>query len=135
MSRKTQEWTAKDGRDEGKLFFITEMPARQAHRWATRALFAAINGGATIPEDVAEMGMAGLAALGVKALAGMKAEQAEPLMDELLTCVQIMPDPMNPQIKRKLMEEASDIEEAITYFKLQKEVLALHLDFFTAGAK
>lgn len=135
MSRKEMEWAAMDGRDKGKLFFITEMSARQAHRWATRALFAAVNGGATIPESVAEMGMAGLASLGIKALAGINAEQAEPLLDELLACVQIMPDPMKPQIKRKLMEEASDIEEAVTYFKLQKEVLALHLDFFTADAK
>ncbi len=135
MSRKETTWTATNGRDEGKTFFITEMPARQAHKWATRALFAAINGGATIPDDVAEMGMAGLAALGIKALSGMKPEQAEPLLDELLTCVQIIPDPTKPNVKRKLMEEAGDVEEPITYFKLQKEVLALHLDFSTADAK
>lgn len=125
--RKQITYTATDGRDTGKKFHITEMGARPAHRWATRALFALLNGGADIPEDALSLGMAGIAAVGVNMLNGVSLEAAEPLLDELLTCVEVQPDPSKPEVRRKLFDE--DIEEPVTYFKLQKEVLKLHLDF------
>jgi len=131
--RKTLTYTAQDGRDKGKKFIITEMAARPAHKWATRALFALINGGADIPENVADMGMAGIAAAGMKTLNSISIETAEPLLDELLSCVTVMPDPNKPEVVRALFDE--DIEEPATYFKLQKEVLILHLDFLQPAAK
>ena len=131
--RKTITYTAEDGRDKGKQFIITEMAARPAHKWATRALFALINGGVEIPEDVAEMGMAGIAAIGLRALNGISVEKAEPLLDELLTCVTVLPDPSKPNVVRALFDE--DVEEPATYFKLQKEVLVLHLGFLNPAAK
>jgi hypothetical protein len=49
-----------------------------------------------------------------------------------MTCVQIIPNPANPDIVRNLVDD--DTEEILTIFKLQKEVLALHVDFSTTVA-
>lgn len=133
MARKQITYTAQDGRDKGKKFIITEMGARPAHKWATRALFALIGGGVEIPDSVSDMGMAGLAEVGMQSLNGISAEKAEPLLDELLTCVTVMPDQNRPEVVRALFDE--DVEEPVTYFKLQKEVLMLHLDFLKPAAK
>lgn len=132
MARKQITYTAQDGRDKGKQFIITEMGARPAHRWATRALFALISGGVEVPDNVTDMGMAGLAAIGMNGLNGISVEKAEPLLDELLTCVTVLPDPSRPEVVRALFDE--DVEEPVTYFKLQKEALMLHLDFLKPAA-
>lgn len=134
MARKIQQVTIEaEGRDKGKVFVVQEMPATQAEKWAMRAFLALVKGGAEIPDDVAEAGLAGLASLGVKALNGMSFSDAEPLMDEMFTCVKIMPDPTRPNVVRDLLE--TDIEEIATRLRLRKEVLALHFDFFTAAAR
>ena len=138
--RKELIYKATNGRDSGKEFLITEMSARKAHSWATRALFAVMNAGLEVPEEYSDAGFAGLAAVvssGDKELLGMfiktlgKVDEklAEPLFDELLECVQILPDASNHNIRRKLMDE--DIEEFATIFTLQKEALVLHMGFFT----
>lgn len=121
-----------EGRDSGKTFVLTEMAARKGHQWATRALFAVMNAGVEIPDNIASSGFAGIAAVGIKALGRVPAEMAEPLLDELLGCVEIMPDPARPEVTRGLIDD--DLEEVATIFKLQKEVLALHVDFFTSAA-
>jgi hypothetical protein len=132
MARKELKLTIADaGRDQGKVFVITEMPARRGHQWATRVLFGVMNAGLDIPENILEAGFAGIAAIGVKALGKLPASVAEPLLDELLGCVQAMPDPARPNVVRGLIDD--DTEEILTIFKLQKEVLALHVDFFTAA--
>lgn len=120
------------GRDNGKAFVITEMPARAAHSWATRALFAVMNAGIEIPDDLTTAGMAGIAAVGLAALGRINAAVAELLLNELLSCVAIMPNPGNPAITRALIDD--DIEEVATIFRLQKEALMLHVDFFTAAS-
>ena len=52
MARKTKRVTiTAEGRDKGKTFLITELPADQAERWAIRALLALIQSGAVISED------------------------------------------------------------------------------------
>lgn len=120
------------GRDLGKTFVLTELPARAAHSWATRALFGVMNAGVEIPEDLAAAGMAGIASIGLKALGRVPAEVAEPLLDELLACVEVMPDPARPEVTRGLIDD--DLEEVKTIFTLQREVLKLHTDFFTSAA-
>lgn len=132
--RKVQTYTiTKEGRDRGKVFKITEMAAIPGHKWATRAIFALMNAGVEIPEDIADAGFATLATLGIKALGKVNIEVAEPLLQELMSCVEIIPDPAKPEIVRRCIDE--DFEEISTLFILQKEVLALHLDFFTAGGR
>ncbi len=134
MSRKTQTYLVTDeGRDKGKTFVITEMAARPGHRWACRALFALMNAGVTVPDGIENAGMAGLASVGLQALGKIPFDVAEPLTDELLTCVEFVGDPSKPNIRRPLFE--GDFEEIATIFKIQKEVLSLHIEPFISGAK
>lgn len=129
--RKTAEIViADEGRDKGKRFQIEEMAAAQAEKWALRALFAAMNAGIEIPDDVsANSGMAGIAVMGWEALAKVPFEKAEPLLDELMDCVKSVQD--NGFI-RGLVD--SDTEEVKTRLKLRMEVFKLHVDVFMNGA-
>lgn len=115
------------GRDHGKIFRLTEMPATQAEKWAMRAFLAMARNGVEIPDDIASAGLAGIAAIGVKAISGMSFADAEPLMDEMFACVAIIPDGSNPAVVRSLI--ADDIEEVATRLRLRKEVFGLHVDF------
>lgn len=130
MARKTLEvQIVAEGRDKGKLFLLTELPPLQAEKWATRAFLALSRSGVDIPEDVAASGMAGFALVALKALAGVSFQEAEPLLDDMLKCVQIYPNPSNKDTVRALNEEAGDIEEVETLFRLRKELVTLHTGF------
>lgn len=133
MARATATVTiTDDNRDKGKVFLITEMPASQAEEWAARAILALIQGGAELPAGFETTGMAGLAELGIKALAGLKWELVKPLMAEMFGCVQIIPDPAKPAVVRGLIDQ--DIEEVPTRIKLRAEVWKLHTGFLKAVA-
>ena len=131
MARNTANYTVTDeGRDQGKVFVLTEMPASRAESWAMRALLALMAGGVEVPPGFDRMGMAAMAEIGIKALVGLKWEVAEPLLAEMWSCVQIMPDPSKPHVVRNLIEE--DIEEITTRIKLRAEVWKLHTGFLKA---
>lgn len=131
MARNTANYTVTDeGRDQGKVFVLTEMPASRAESWAMRALLALMAGGVEVPPGFDRMGMAAMAEMGIKALVGLKWEVAEPLLAEMWSCVQIMPDPTKPHVIRNLIEE--DIEEISTRIKLRAEVWKLHTGFLKA---
>ena len=133
MARTVSNYTVTDeGRDNGKVFVLTEMPASRAESWAMRALLALMAGGVEVPEGFERMGMAAMAEVGIKALAGLKWEVAEPLLAEMWSCVQIMPDSSKPHIVRNLIEE--DIEEIATRIKIRAEVWKLHTGFLKAVA-
>lgn len=133
MARNVVNYTVKDeGRDVGKIFVLTEMSASRAEAWAMRAILALMASGAQVPEGFERMGMAGMAEIGFKMLAGLRWEVAEPLLDEMWECVQIMPDPAKPHVVRKLFD--GDIEEIATRVKLRVEVWKLHADFLKAVA-
>jgi len=134
MARKELIYMVQDkGRDEDKVFKLTEMGAAQAERWAMRALMALMKSGANIPENFDKLGMSGMAELGLKAVAGLDWETAEPLLEEMMSCVQFIPDPSKPQIIRALFDQ--DIEEIQTRLKLRLEVFKLHTDFLQAVGK
>ena len=134
MARKLQAVTiTAAGRDQGKQFLLTEMPATRAEKWAIRVFLALARSGVDVPDNIASMGMAGIAMVGLKAMGGMDFELADPLLDEMLTCVQAVPDPAHPEIVRRLVE--SDTEEIATLMKLRQEVLALHVDFSSLAAR
>jgi hypothetical protein len=120
-----------EGRDIGKVFHLREMPALRAEKWATRAFLAVAKSGVDIGQAGAG-GMQALAIMGLEALTKLHFEDAEPLLDEMLECISIKPNPENPSIIRLLMED--DIEEVKTLFQLRKEVLNLHLGFSQAGS-
>ncbi|HDR9199667.1 TPA: hypothetical protein QDB48_000954 [Burkholderia vietnamiensis] len=132
MARKTTNFTATDGRDDGKRFLITEMSASQSEEWAARALFAAMSCGVEIPDEVAKAGLAGIAALGLKVFGRVPFELVKPLFDEMMTCVQYEFEPGRAGGTRALIE--TDIEEVATRLKLRKAVLDLHLEGFLVAA-
>ena len=132
MARKTQDYViTRDGRDKGKTFVLNEMPAVKGDKWAKRLLMGMVRAGVDLPEDIYETGMAGVAAAGFKALLTIPWEIAEPLLDELMTCVTIKPDPRNPSVERGLIPD--DIEEVVTHMTLQSGVFELHTGFSVAG--
>lgn len=127
MRRTAVVTISAEGRDKGKRFKLTELPAKQAEKWATRAFLALSRGGIDIPEDIAESGLAGIALFGTKIFGSMRYEDAEPLLDEMMGCVEVMPDPGNPNTVTPLFD--SSIEEIATLLKLRTEVIKLHVDF------
>ncbi len=116
------------GRDTGKVFVLTELGTADSEEWAGRALFALMGAGVEIPDNIAEAGLAGVAAMGIKALTKLSFDAAKPLLDKMLECIQIQP---SPSVTRALVD--GDIEEVSTMIKLRKEILNLHLSFFTEG--
>ena len=122
-----------ENRDSGKTFLIREMSAAQAEDWAMRALLALTAAGAEVPDDIEGAGMAGLAVMGVQALAGLKHADVKPLLDEMFACVQICPDRQNPNVVRPLVED--DIEEVATRLTLRKAILELHVGFSLPGVQ
>jgi hypothetical protein len=121
-----------EGRDKGKMFQITEMPASKAEKWAIRTMLALGKSGVDIPDDFGAQGMAGIASLGIRALTSLNYDDAEPLLAEMFDCVKCVPDPTRPEVTRALVED--DIEEVTTRLSLRKDILSLHIDFFTAVA-
>lgn len=129
MARKQATVTiSKPGRDFGKVFVITEMSAAAGEEWAGRALFAMLNAGVDIPDNIAGAGLAGVASLGLAALTRVSFDAAKPLLDEMFSCVQIQP---SPSVTRALIDD--DIEEVATRLQLRKEVWNLHVDFSIAA--
>lgn len=133
MRREETVTIATEGRDKGKVFFLTELPAMQGEKWALRAFLALAKSGIDLPEDFGSGGMAAIALIGFKALGNVAFADAESLMDEMFTCVQIVPDAGNPQVKRKLFAE--DIEEVSTLLTLRKQVFELHTNFSQLAAR
>ena len=133
MARKEIYYTVEDkGRDHGKVFYIREMAASAAEWWAIRAGLAMAKNGVNLPDNFSDMGMAGMAKVGLEMVAQISPDEARPLLDELMKCVQSVPDPSNQSIKRPLIDD--DTEEVVTRLKLRSEVFKLHVDFFVTVA-
>lgn len=120
---------ATGGRDKGKTFRVAEMSAAAAEDWAIRALMAIAKGGVEVPDGIPES-LAGIAILGLKALAGADYATAKPLMDEMMDCVSVV---SSAGIVRKLMPD--DIEEVTTRLQLRKEVFEVHTGFFARAER
>jgi hypothetical protein len=129
--RKTADITIQaDGRDKTKTYRLTEMDAIKAEKWAIRCIMAMGKGGVTIPEELPRS-MAGIALLGLGALLKMNYEDAEPLLDEMFACVQIVTS--SGAVRPATFD--GDIEEVATRFQLRKEVFELHTGFFERAAR
>lgn len=133
-----------EGRDTGKAFLIVEKSAYDAERWATRALMALGRSGIDVPPEAMQAGALGLLLVGVEAFKRMPFEDAEPLLDEMLSCVSFVPDRSkidpntNRPLSRPLMRgddlNDGDIEDVATLLTLRTEVLQVHLGFSLAAA-
>lgn len=136
MTRKTKIIPIKavegvQNRDAGKSFLITEKPAIQAKKWADRFFAAMDTKQMIIPPGISALGMVGVYLLAVNTMSGAPWGDVDKLMDELLECVQFVPEP--PLVPRPLTLEV-DFEEISTINLLQWEVIALHGNFTLADA-
>ncbi|HCO3755865.1 hypothetical protein KVQ01_11120 [Escherichia coli] len=142
-------------RDYGKSFKIVEMPSRKAEEWAIRVVCAVMGTGVNVPDSVMNAigklgaekpedpaarelydavmanGMVALAKFGITALAKVPFAESKPLMDELLSCVSFVYDPVK---QATIPLDDSHVEEASTWFRLKTEAFKLHVDFLSATA-
>lgn len=133
-----------EGRDQGKSFLIVEKSAYDAERWATRALMALSRAGVEVGDETIRSGAVGILIAGLEAFKALPFEDAEPLLDEMLSCIAFVPDPdkIDPNSGRPLSRPVlrgddfneGDIEDVATLLKLRSEVLELHLGFSIAAA-
>lgn len=121
-----------EGADKGKRFVITRMSAVAADRWGRHCLQAAASSGADIPGVAQGGGLAAVAAAGIGIFAAMDPARMDALIDQLLQCVQMQPDPATPAmlLSWDVVAAGEQIEEIPTLGWLQKEAFALHVDFF-----
>ena len=133
--RKTKTVTVDFGpegyRDRGKVFILTEMPASEAEEWATHALTLVAQAGVNLPEGIAHYGWSGLAIVGLDALMKVDFLKARPLLDQMMACVQIVPDPQRP-LPHRISD--MDVEEVQTRLWLRDQVFELHSGFCVADA-
>lgn len=120
-----------EGRDKNKIFRLREMSASQAEAWGCRMMIALAKSGVEVPEGFFDMGMAGVAVMGIQALGGLSWDVAKPLLDEMMGCVQIQPGASHPNVVRALIED--DIEEVTSRLLLRDEVIKLHTGFSLAA--
>jgi len=111
------------------------MAARPAEKWADRAFLALAHSAMDLPPGMRSsrgQGMQGIAQL-AHLVGGIRFPELEPLLDELMACIQVVPDPSKPQLVRALTDngmEGDDIEEVATRHYLRSEVVDLHVGFF-----
>lgn len=132
-----------EGRDKGKCFLVTEMPAFQAEKWAMRALLALGKAGVEVPDEAIHAGAAGILMAGLSAFRQIGFADAEPLLDEMMGCVAFVPDasmkdpidgkPVTRGLARGDNFNDGDIEEVTTLLRLRGEAIELHLGFSIAA--
>ena len=132
--RNSKTVEATFGRDAGKKFLLTELPAEEGEEWFLRANGLIMRAGSDVPADLFRHGPAGFVVLGMAAaLAGLAKSpwpEVKPLLDKMWTCVAVMSvdgsTPM-PAMTNQM------IEEVRTRVWLREEVLSLHLGFSVAA--
>jgi hypothetical protein len=129
MARKVKDVTIiAEGRDKGKVFRLTELPADQTERWAIRVMNAGAKVPGSIPDYFLQAGIQGMTAIALSAFARADWHDIEPLLNEMFTCIQVVP---SPSVVRPLIPD--DIEEVATRIQLRREVLELHTGFFESA--
>ena len=142
MARRVTRITiTAQGRDTGKVFELTEVPADQGERWANRVVLAIANASIKLPEGALNAGMAGLAltwrhvlATGLQSLGGLVWHDVEPLLDEMKPCFQFVPPIAGAPLQQIFPGLNSQIEEITTWWKLRQELIQLHVGFSLADA-
>ncbi|MCF9034195.1 hypothetical protein [Acinetobacter nectaris] len=125
MARKVKTITLDNGRDKGKKFVITEMSAANAESWAWKVATYAMNNGMEFTDF---LGMASIAQAGFSILEKLKFEQLKELLDELFACIEYLPDPKDPTVRRDA--ETDDLEEPSSLVRLRFSAFQLHTGFF-----
>lgn len=118
-----------ENRDAGKSFAVVEASAGQAEEWGLRAMMALGTSGITVPPEIAQLGLIGLALVGYQALMGSKEEAVLPLWREMLPKCVFYVAPTNG-----VRMPYSDIlvEEVSTLLLLRQSIMELHTGFTVA---
>lgn len=103
-----------EGEDKGKRFVITRMSAVDADRWGRHCLQAA-------------------ARIGI--FAAMDPVRMDVLIDRLMQCIEMQPDPGNPATRLNWAIAQTQIGEIPTVGWLQSEAFKLHVDFFKGAGR
>jgi hypothetical protein len=123
-----------EGRDHGKEFIITEMPAWDADTLAQDIWRAMGDAKFTnIPQDVIAMGSAGLATLGLSVLSASAPEVAAAMRDKLLATVDVVITHDGQQQVRKV--KPIDFEEVPTIRQLMDKVFEVNFGFLKIEAE
>lgn len=134
---KTKTVTIEKGRDKGKTFLITEMPAIQADEWAHQLLEQAANSGVNLKEvDVLNLdtkSMSGMVEIGAAVftvLGRIPAEKSREMkFDMLNTCVQIVPTSGEP--RACIWDQ--EIKDFKNFTILAAHAIGIHIDFLEQG--
>lgn len=137
MARRTVNVTIEqEGRDKGKVFVLTEMPATVGEKWAMQLMYLIAQAGvaAALTSEAMAAGMSGLAAMLPEAQGAMALTLARALGDVTLEswwdCVRYQHAPNQP-LQPINQGAACQIEEIATITQLRMEVVKLHTDFFS----
>lgn len=124
-----------NNRDFGKAFIIQEMSAVQGEELAEE-MFRVMsrNNFFNIPPEVMTMGTAGLATIGLAAIANADRDAARAINQRLLSTVKIRIENEGRALERPLDAE-TDIDEVSTLRRLKDEVFKLNFDFLTVAAE
>lgn len=141
QGRKKELVVSPFGRDQGRHFLITEASAMAAEKWAWR-LFLAVKGtNAEVPPEYSAYGIVEVARRGINAFlaSDIDFEKLEPLLDEMMGCVQLVRDPSVIDAVTGMpvatpMTLSDDIQEVQTIGWLRSEVLRVHTNFSVVEA-
>lgn len=123
LKQKTVTITA-EGRDKGRQYVLTEMPALKAERWARHVIMAMSRQDLEIRQEIAALGMYGLIIGGFQALAGGDMAAVDTLMAEMLPQISIVED----KVIRPIGADG-DVWEIWTLKQLRQELIELHMGF------
>jgi hypothetical protein len=130
MARKTCRITIDaDGRDKGKTFVLTELPALDIERWTVRLVLALGKNGVSLPDVQADSGFAGIAGTLWVLIAQISPDEAETLLATMLQNLKID----EGKITRDLVPD--DIEEPETLLQIRMAWVDLHAGFFVKGGR
>lgn len=128
-------------------FLIEQMPALKLEKWIYRAAIQiAKAGGASIAGESIKDAQTAIKKLKagdgdgsgvawiVNAIGGLDFDNAEPLLDELLTCAKIITE-TGAEMPLSNMTIEGQIESPLTLMKLRTEILKINFSFFHAAAK
>lgn len=121
------------GDDAGKVFLITRMDAITGDKWGRHVIQAAIKSGAQIPQSAVKAGIAGIAGMALTIFGSIDPAEGDRLLDQLLDCVLIIPDPGTPAVRRKW--HPGDFAEIQTVSLLHQEAFKLHTGFFQGASR
>lgn len=130
MARKTCRLTIDaEGRDKGKTFVLTELPALDIERWTVRLILALGKNGVSLPSVQVDSGFAGIAGVLWVLLSQITPEDAEGLLATMLAGLKID----EGKITRDIV--ADDIEEPETLLQIRMAWVELHAGFFAKGGR